>query len=308
MLRRTVQTLIIWTLRPYILHELPGWGKLMNAVASYRRDWLWARAPVKLVRGKLHGLRMHLDLAQWPDRWTYFLGRWYDLGTQSLMLSFIQSGGVVIDVGANRGMFALTASGLVGDKGQVICFEPNPTCVSLLQREIAFNGIKNIVIHQFALGNRTDELILSIPVYNSGQGTFSCTLYAKEMTHKVRSQVKIGDELLTLGQLSFLKIDVEGFEADVVKGLFKTIQQHRPIIVTEINHRHLESCGSSFKELKALMNELSYIGYKLAIRKTNGRYDWHLTSIDGDSQDYDAVWLHSTAFIVHARILHGRID
>jgi len=307
MIRRTIQNIVIWIMRPYILHELPGWGRIMGVVASHRQDWLWATAPVKLTRGKIHGQLMHLDLAEWPDRSTYFLGRWYDLGTQTLMFSFIRSGDTVIDVGANRGMFALTASKLVGESGQVICFEPNPKCVSLLRQEIASNNIHNITIHPFALGSRNEELMLSIPLYNSGQGTFSHNLYDKESTQQVRSQVKIGDEILKLEQLSFIKIDVEGFEPNVIKGLVSTIERHQPIIITEINRGFLASCGSSFEDLAHLMADLNYRGYKLGIRKTNGDYDWHLTCIDDEANDFDAVWFHVTALSAYAKTLNNRI-
>src|SRR4051812_38148301 len=112
---RTVQKFVILMVRPYVVRELPGWGKIYAFVGDYRRDWLWSAAPIMTIRGKLHGHVMHLDLSKWSDRSAYFLGRWYDLAMQLLMSDLIKRGDVVLDVGANRGMFALAASHLLGD-------------------------------------------------------------------------------------------------------------------------------------------------------------------------------------------------
>ena len=144
---RAAQELVIATARPYTLRELPGWGKIYRALVGHRRGWFWEGAPIRTTRGKLHHHLMRLDLSKWPDRWAYFLGRWYDLETQLLVSDLLGPGDTVIDVGANRGMFTLLASRLVGDAGQVIAFEPNPTCVHILEDELAANNIRNVVVH-----------------------------------------------------------------------------------------------------------------------------------------------------------------
>ena len=95
-------------------------------VGGYEREWFWRDNQTKSIKGKIHGYEMPLNLGRWPDRAVFFLGRWYDLGTQLLLQAVIEVGDVVVDVGANQGMFALLASKLVGATGGVICFEPNP--------------------------------------------------------------------------------------------------------------------------------------------------------------------------------------
>ena len=107
---------------------------------------------------------MNLNLSEWPDRSAYFLGRWHDLATQLCMAKFIKSGDTVVDVGANRGMFALAASKLVGDDGRVISFEPNPDCIFALGHEVSVNSISNIEFHQYALGNSNEELCSPYPL------------------------------------------------------------------------------------------------------------------------------------------------
>jgi hypothetical protein len=66
-----------YVVRPYIWCELPMWGWLFEQfVGDYRRDAEWANESPQVVRGKLHGYEMELDLAHWSARETCFLGRW----------------------------------------------------------------------------------------------------------------------------------------------------------------------------------------------------------------------------------------
>lgn len=287
---RVIQYFIISTTRPYISRELHGWDKVLR-LFEYR-DWLWAGATAKPIRSKLNGYVMHLNLEEWADRKTYFLGRWDDLETQLLMRELICPGDTVVDVGANRGMFALCASHLAGKDGRVICFEPNPDCLQVLCNEIEMNNIENIVTHQCALGSRNETVMLSVPTSNSGQGTLANDLYDRQVTYQVPAEVRIGDDFLNGEKPSLIKIDVEGFEYGVISGLRNTIYRHRPIIVTEVNPTFLAACCSSFEELARLMATLGYKGYKLSLQKRKSQYDLRFTDLQ--NENCDAVWLHLT--------------
>jgi FkbM family methyltransferase len=288
-----MQSIVILTVRPYVIRELPGWGKLHALAIDYRRDWLWAGASSKTIRGKLHGYIMHLDLSKWSDRSTYFLGRWYDLQTQLLISDLIEPGDTVVDVGANRGNFALIASRLAGNSGRVICFEPNPNCLEVLDLEIASNQIANISINRVGLGDRDEVLTLSVPAFNSGEGSFGLSPYREDMTYQIRAHVKRGDQLLADERPSLMKIDVEGFECNVIAGLAETINRYHPIILTEVAPEHLTHCGASVAKLVALMEGLAYKGFKISLRKEYRHYYWQLTPLKAQNSAFDAVWLHS---------------
>jgi len=58
--RRAIQNIVILVVRPYVIRELPGWGKLAF-LFDYRRDWLWIDAPVKTIREKIYGNLVLLD-------------------------------------------------------------------------------------------------------------------------------------------------------------------------------------------------------------------------------------------------------
>jgi precorrin-6B methylase 2 len=69
---------------------------------------------------------MELDLAAWSERSAYFLGRFYDLNLQMLMIQILKPGDRFVDIGANIGMLSILAARLVGPSGRVESFEPNP--------------------------------------------------------------------------------------------------------------------------------------------------------------------------------------
>jgi len=185
---------IILTVSPYVYYELPGWGKIYAViVGDYTRNWFWKNAPTKTIRGKMHGYLMDLDLTRWSDRCAFFLGRWYSLDIQLLLADLVAPGDTVVDIGANRGMFSLIASQLVGDKGKVISFEPNPVCLEVLDQTIATNQIKNITINRCGLADKKEYLTLTVPLSNWGEGTFGKSRYQNENTYSVKVDVCTGD-------------------------------------------------------------------------------------------------------------------
>lgn len=306
--RRCLQNIIILIVRPYVMREFLGWGKVYAAlVGDYKRDWLWIGGPIKTIRGKLHGYIMHLDLSKWSDRSTYFLGRWSDLEMQLFVNDLIKQGDTVVDVGANRGGLSLLASRLVGDAGKVICFEPNPSCLKILDQEIASNQIKNILINRVGLGEREEELALTVPRFNSGEGTFGRSAYGEEETFQVKVKIKKGDDFLTGQHPLLIKIDVEGFECNVIAGLTNTINGHHPIIVTEIVPQHLAACGFSVADLVGLMRRNGYEGYKLGLRKKSGRYAWEVSCFDMEGGNCDAVWIHPASNSDRVAMFNKRI-
>ncbi len=290
--RHAIQNLIIAIVRPYVIRELPGWGTL-NSCVDYRWNWLWAGAPVKTIRDKRHGNLVRLDLSSWSDRSYYFLGRWYDLESQLLIADVVRTGETIVDVGANRGNFALAASHVVGSRGKVICFEPNPHCVQSLSDEIELNKIRNITLHQFGLAAKDGILSLAVPLINSGEGSFGDAHYEDNLI--IAAEVHRGDDFLANERPSLIKIDIDGFEPDAILGLANIIRRCLPVVITEISASHLKRAHSSVDNLKFAMEQLGYRGFKISLKKVGHRYDWFLTEFDMSNGEFDAVWLNTSS-------------
>jgi hypothetical protein len=261
----SLQQLIISLARPYILRELPGWGYVYRwAVGDeQQREWFWAEAPQRTVRGKLHGFEMQLDLSHWSDRSTYFLGRWIDLHNQLFMFDLLEPGDTVVDVSAHRGSFALVASKLVGRKGKVVCFDPDAGNAAHLDRDIRANGIANIVVQRDAL----DDSALA-------------------QDHP--ALIKIGGE-------------EDGFR--VIAELSETIERDHPVLLTEVPPARKAQRDQSMLQLMAVLAARGYSGFTLTLRRHGLHHRWGLAPLHGGRRALNAVWFHADFLSRHAASL-----
>jgi FkbM family methyltransferase len=222
-------------------------------------------------------------LSRASERFSYFIGRFYEHGLQLLLMELIRAGDRVVDVGANIGEISLLCARLVGPGGVVDAFEPNPRCADRIASVIARNRISNIRLHRKGLASVEAELCLAVPSNNSGEGTFAhgevpeCGPDVRLETFRV--PVGVGDEELAADPrpVAFIKIDVEGFEHDVLTGLSRTLVEHKPLVTTEVVGEHLARAGKTPADLFALMDQLGYEAYRFG--------GWHKRRHFGLSQE-----------------------
>lgn len=246
--------------RPYVRRELPAWGRLYSLfIGGYAKDDHWQGIAPRWMRGKLHGYEMLLDLSRWSPRKTFFLGRFYDLGTQSILQALLREGDTFVDIGANEGMISLLATRLVGPSGKVISFEPNPTPRAKIEAAIQRNAIETIDLRAIGLASEEAELVLSVPKINNGEASFGRPGYAEDQIEKVICPVKIGDDELNGVTPRLIKIDVEGFETRVLRGLSQVLGGSQPFVITEVVGDHLRRADSS---VEAMQEVISRHGYK----------------------------------------------
>lgn len=290
-----MQRAIIIIVRPYIHRELPGWGFIYRAfVGGYKRNWFWAGIKPFWMLEKSHKYLLHVDISHWSDRATFFLGRWYDLPTQLALKKILKPGHAVVDIGANYGLMSLVSSSLVGNAGKIIAFEPNTEPRKRFKKNIFKNNISNIVVYNFALGSNENTLELFVPYINSGEGTFGTPGYSSQEGYKVQCEVKIGDKILQDLTFALIKIDVEGFEEAVLRGLEKTIERCNPIFIVEMIRRHLTRCGSSIDNIFRFFESRDYRGYLLSTRRVYLGRQLELIDIVDSSRcpDGDILWIH----------------
>jgi FkbM family methyltransferase len=259
-------------LLPYTRLELPGWGRLYDFLGcSHQNDDNWVHVPRKIIKGKIHGYRMPLDLSNWSERLTYFLGRFYELELQCLMQEVLVPGDRFVDIGANIGMISLTAAALVQESGRVDSFEPNPECVERIEETLQLNPLPQVKLHPVGLSNRADTLTLHLLEKHSGLGTLAQPLSQEiaQVCATVEVPVSVGDDVLaeTSKPIKFIKIDVEGFEFNVLKGLTTALTQSKPVVMTELFPNHLQRAGTNRTEIQAFLRAFGYQAYGLTLEQ-----------------------------------------
>lgn len=247
---------------PYARMELPGWQRVMNRVAGHAH---LGDEPTVEMRGKLHGYQMTLQTADWCERWTFMLGRYYEAHTQMLFQKALRPGDVFVDIGANIGMTVLMAARCVGPTGRVVAFEPNPRVYQRLSDHINRNGLGSLAqARNCGLGDVATELELHVPLH-PGQATFAPLAADHEgrETMAVKVPVRVGDdELRGLPEGPMMvKIDTEGFECRVLTGLKRTLAERKPAVVCEAVPSLLERAGASIGELFSIMQGAGYTGH-----------------------------------------------
>lgn len=136
----------------------------------------------------------------------------------------VPRGSTVIDAGGNIGNHAIFFSMFCGAR-TVHTFEPQRYAFSLMNRNIVENGIKNVVMHNAAVGAAATRANLTNHLgSNFGATTFS---FNSNGEYEVKSI-----DSLDLGDVGFIKIDVEGAQMAVLEGASKTIEKFRPPAVS----------------------------------------------------------------------------
>jgi FkbM family methyltransferase len=218
--------------------------------------------------------------------------REYEPHLSRIFRQYIRPGMQVLDIGANMGYFSLLAASLVGPHGGVYSWEPSSNNVRMLRASQIVNHFRNIEIVQAAAGAQTG-LLHYFP--NSSNGTVSAINEAKpeDLAHaETVMALRIDDLIPQNAMIGFVKIDVEGYEYEALRGAQQTICRCRPIIASEF-------CPSSLRSASGISGEdflqfLVQLGYDLSV-------------IDGDklvaSQAKDVISHYERSGVDHIDIL-----
>jgi FkbM family methyltransferase len=172
----------------------------------------------------------------------------------TLLEQTLRPGMTVVDIGSNIGYYALMESRLVGSSGKVVAIEPVPQNAAQLRDNVRSNGCDNIEIHQLAIGRQSGTQ----PVYLSGKSNHHSLLPTPSVP-TVMVEVATLDDLVSASRLSsvqLIRMDLEGYEVEILDGMRQTLQQYGPRLLVEL-HPHI--VGST--ALLAYLETLQSLGY-----------------------------------------------
>lgn len=176
-----------------------------------------------------------------------------DLLTQCLF-SKIKS---FVDIGANNGYYYSLKAAKFGIN-EIHSFEPNPKILTHLYKNIYENNFQEAIkVYEMALSNLPPST-LSLA---SNRGANSRIIQKKRIRDKILkvSSRKFDDLDLTLTGPTLMKIDVEGYELDVLKGANNFVERNRPYVILEINNTLLTEYGTNMMDIESYFRLKEYV-------------------------------------------------
>ena len=210
-------------LRLYPLYS--GCGTLANLSIIHK---ITGKSDECLV-AKVPGGKVLAPLNDYVGRAAYFVGE-LDRKITWICRRIVRPGDTVLDIGANIGFVTVLLSSLVGKDGNVYAFEPNPRLYHLLEKTLKKNQSTNIHLFQIAIGNVQRSMDLRIPKNNAGAASLVRNRDERDC-EVVQVPVRRLSDIISdegIQSIRFIKIDVEGFEAEVFRGGLDALKEIRP--------------------------------------------------------------------------------
>jgi len=183
----------------------------------------------------------------------------------ALLAEIVTVGDVFVDVGANRGYFAIPLAKLVGSAGQILAFEPAVDAADQLRMHARADGLLDrITIHELALGSEDGSGVLRGDPEQPEDST-KRSLVISDGLAVAEVPIRSFDGLVDSGAVDLskgihaVKIDVEGAEMHVLSGMRRSLQRHRPrMVIVETIEGHLRRAGATISDVHSFMRDLGY--------------------------------------------------
>lgn len=227
----------------------------------------YARPIARALGGKLgireiktkHGFSLRVNLADRIPQDIFLEGE-YEATTTAIVKTILNQGDIVVDVGANIGYFSLLFAKCVGTAGAVLAFEPSPGLSFQAKENFELNNINQIKLYDIALSDHEGEArFYAGPAYNSG---LSALRKPANFSGYHDVQLSTYDQLVGQNKhIALVKIDVEGAELQVLRGMKKMLQESEPILFLEVTDSFLRDLGDSAMGLLDYIRGFNYTIY-----------------------------------------------
>jgi FkbM family methyltransferase len=169
-----------------------------------------------------------------------------------LLKQLCAPGHCVIEVGANVGAHTVGLARLVGTTGRVLAFEPQRLVFQTLCANLAINSVENVECYWAAVGPENTVVVVPEPSPHEPYNFGGVSLLGASKGCRVVCVML--DNFVELPRVNLLKIDVEGMEADVIRGGAALIKRHKPILYVE---------NDRMEKSKELIELIAGLGYQL---------------------------------------------
>jgi FkbM family methyltransferase len=171
---------------------------------------------------------------------------------------------VILDIGANIGLWSLILSDAVGDRGTVCSFEPALASFEVLSNNVRINEAENVITNHIALSNTNGSIRLYHDI-DSSRNSLGQTRTSGNTDYEIVDTKTIDTYVANAGlnKVDFIKIDVEGAEPLVFQGANETLDKFKPGVLFEINPNALRALGFQHEASWSILSHLGYRFYEL---------------------------------------------
>jgi FkbM family methyltransferase len=168
----------------------------------------------------------------------------------SVLPRLVPRDSIALDIGANMGVYSYALARLAR---HVHAFEPQVDCCEVVA---SWATNRNVTVHNAGVGSEAGELVLHVPLDRGRKIGTRASFTDLEGPHEDIRVPVIAIDSLDLGHIGFIKIDVEGFEHDVLIGAAGTLRRCQPALLIELDRKR--QSRESFQRTLALLGELGY--------------------------------------------------
>ncbi|WP_162000419.1 FkbM family methyltransferase [Sulfolobus sp. E11-6] len=149
--------------------------------------------------------------------------------TLKYFMKFAKDGGIVVDVGANVGIYSLIAAKYAE---KVFAIEPNPELIDAIRKNVELNGFKNVIIVNKAINDSEEKVRLYLSKVREVSSIVPSIMKEYKYDKYIEVEATTLDKLLfDVNSINLIKIDVEGAEVNVLRGASETLKKTKRIIV-----------------------------------------------------------------------------
>ena len=262
-------------------------GKRTILRALYRlidrtgRPFVW-----RMQNGALLAISPGEGLAPWTVGWQCFQHGVWEAHVERALRDLLGPGDVGYDIGANLGYFSAVMSQAVGPSGRVVAFEPVPSTFARLSLCRELNDYTQLTPLLTAVGATRGEIELSFDPRLPGDASSYERPHAQGSS-RLRVPISPLDVLVETHDLprpSVIKIDVEGHELAVLEGAMRTLENHRPKLVFELNAAMSRQAGWQPSDLVSLLRGAA--PYRFFLLGATGPTPVELGQLELDESSY----------------------
>jgi len=240
-------------------------AKIAGSIKGHLKENLWELLPAtgqeKTIK-KTHDILINCYYDSILSREIFY--ERFEEEEITFLKRILKPGDSFIDIGANIGLFSLIASPIIGEKGEIISFEPCSPTLHRFEENISLNNFKNIITNKQAISNKNGKATLQIAsdgydAWNSIAEPAKGEVFETEEIDTITFDDYISNSQIDISKIALVKIDVEGWEMPVLEGgkeFFSSAEA--PSLIVEFTEANAANAGYSCTDLYHALVDYGY--------------------------------------------------